>query len=356
MYKIDVIDQQVVDNYANSMANRLKPIIDDYLNGQALIVPVDNQDIQVVVINGSLTHKVLTLLSDLENLKKLLKLNFSGQYKFIQSLHKSTTPDKVIFKKLGKTTYQKHYNGQSPFIDHFNEIIYDIFVIKGYEQLLDKDLFIQNTHLKICPYCGNDRIIESKRSKNEIDHFLPKRKYPFFALSYFNLIPSCHFCNRADHKGQLSPIDEFAKGRIIRNPYAFNPDIVRFHLDIADINVYEPENFRVVVGFIDKRFLDGYDRFFDVCDRYADNNQEASEDYTKLMDFKADFFYDEMNVDRTWLQKAYRAVLGYSPGSDTPYIKEKYRMRTDVFKQLNKLRQPGAYYVKGYGNNAIELE
>ena len=33
------------------------------------------------------------------------------------------------------------------------------------------------------------------KSKKQIDHFFPKRKYPFLALCYYNLIPSCDICN-----------------------------------------------------------------------------------------------------------------------------------------------------------------
>ena len=29
----------------------------------------------------------------------------------------------------------------------------------------------------------------------EIDHFFPKSRYPYLALSLFNLIPVCHYCN-----------------------------------------------------------------------------------------------------------------------------------------------------------------
>jgi hypothetical protein len=36
---------------------------------------------------------------------------------------------------------------------------------------------------------------KSKELMPEIDHFYPKDKYPFLAVSFFNLIPSCLTCN-----------------------------------------------------------------------------------------------------------------------------------------------------------------
>lgn len=357
MYRIDTAAPNVVDAYADDMAGKLKPIIDDYLVRQReLVIPVDGQDIHVAVLKGCLTYKILTVLSDLEKLKKFLKMGVKSQYRLVEGLKRDSTPDDLIFKKLGLTTYKRHFKRNPAIIDHFNEIMYNIFVTNGYDAHVNTTQFISNSGLEICPYCGNEKVQESNRTKTELDHFLPKRKYPLFAVCYYNLIPSCDFCNKADHKGQLSPIDEINNGLNVQNPYIFNPSIVRFHLGITDANVYEPENFSVVVGFSEKAFLDGYDRFFDICGRYAANDQEVAEDYMRLMDFKADHFYDEMNVDKEWLKKAYRAVMGYAPNSDHPHLKVRHRMRRDIFAQLNKLRKPAAYYIKGSGNNTVALE
>jgi hypothetical protein len=34
-----------------------------------------------------------------------------------------------------------------------------------------------------------------KFTRPEFDHWFPKSKYPLLALSFYNLIPSCHICN-----------------------------------------------------------------------------------------------------------------------------------------------------------------
>ncbi|WP_226602989.1 hypothetical protein [Bacillus cereus] len=53
--------------------------------------------------------------------------------------------------------------------------------------------------LNVCPYC-NRQYISAYYSKNgktrgDLDHFFPKKKYPYLALSFYNLIPSCKVCN-----------------------------------------------------------------------------------------------------------------------------------------------------------------
>ncbi len=52
-----------------------------------------------------------------------------------------------------------------------------------------------------CPYCNRTYITtlgedKAKFSRPDFDHFLPKSVYPYFRLSFFNLIPSCVICNR----------------------------------------------------------------------------------------------------------------------------------------------------------------
>ncbi|AZF47911.1 HNH endonuclease [Pseudomonas sp. R2-7-07] len=53
----------------------------------------------------------------------------------------------------------------------------------------------------MCPYCQQSlavTIYKDKKSKSlrpTLDHFYPKHKYPYLALSLYNLIPSCHPCN-----------------------------------------------------------------------------------------------------------------------------------------------------------------
>ncbi|KAA9038630.1 hypothetical protein FW778_13845 [Ginsengibacter hankyongi] len=54
--------------------------------------------------------------------------------------------------------------------------------------------------ITVCPYCnrtytfllGNDSI---KGTRFEYDHFFSKSAYPYLALSFYNLVPSCHVCN-----------------------------------------------------------------------------------------------------------------------------------------------------------------
>lgn len=62
-----------------------------------------------------------------------------------------------------------------------------------------------------CAYCNDNMLsIVVVNSESvaylELDHFLCKSQHPYFAISFFNLIPSCHACNAIDKGNKLFSI------------------------------------------------------------------------------------------------------------------------------------------------------
>lgn len=53
--------------------------------------------------------------------------------------------------------------------------------------------------LTVCPYCNRNYIhtyfSKDGKVRAQLDHFLPKSKYPYLSASFYNLIPSCSVCN-----------------------------------------------------------------------------------------------------------------------------------------------------------------
>lgn len=91
-----------------------------------------------------------------------------------------------------------------------------------------------------CPYCNIQEIQFIKREVNrksqrvieyqalfDLDHFLLKSKYPYFSLSFFNLIPCCAVCN-----SRIRGSKDFFIGKNY-HPYNDNFDeICRFKIDV----------------------------------------------------------------------------------------------------------------------------
>lgn len=56
---------------------------------------------------------------------------------------------------------------------------------------------LKKLRVVVCPYCNRDYINSRGNSFGaNFDHFFDKDDFPFFALSLYNLVPSCATCNR----------------------------------------------------------------------------------------------------------------------------------------------------------------
>ena len=107
-----------------------------------------------------------------------------------------------------------------------------LFVKNGYNKLTDKSQFYDATDIHVCPYCNVTEIWPIKEKgrkdtvKGELDHFYSKDSYPHLALSVYNLVPSCPFCN---HGKRNMPSAKLV------NPYMLkSADDARFRMDIKD--------------------------------------------------------------------------------------------------------------------------
>lgn len=83
-----------------------------------------------------------------------------------------------------------------------NEFINALVKLFDYDTKIDKVDFAKNLKLISCPYCNREYIFKFyDKTKTELrtiahlDHFYSQKDYPFLALSFYNLIPSCSICN-----------------------------------------------------------------------------------------------------------------------------------------------------------------
>jgi len=100
-----------------------------------------------------------------------------------------------------ETSYQKYNEkGESGALSDFNihndilgiitvdnmKFLYKKMSTKGQPARVHYDKIIHSS--KICPICGY-------RTSGTLDHYLPKTKFPIFAVNPLNLVPCCRDCN-----------------------------------------------------------------------------------------------------------------------------------------------------------------
>lgn len=66
--------------------------------------------------------------------------------------------------------------------------------------------YMERLNVRTCPYCNRQYTFTIRRERKgafctrpEFDHFYDKSDYPLLALTFFNLVPSCHECNHGKH-------------------------------------------------------------------------------------------------------------------------------------------------------------
>ncbi len=59
-------------------------------------------------------------------------------------------------------------------------------------------LQLKEMNITVCPYCNRQYVftVQSGKVRAQLDHYYPKSRYPYLALSLYNMIPCCSICNR----------------------------------------------------------------------------------------------------------------------------------------------------------------
>lgn len=125
----------------------------------------------------SLNDKSFVLASP-QTIKKWLPINKT----------KGKARVKVKAKELFASLMEKLYNAFFQFkIDKEEQTV-------GY-------WLVDRLKIRVCPYCNRNYTFTVAKTKSpkvraQFDHFFPKKKFPMFALCFYNLIPACPICNK----------------------------------------------------------------------------------------------------------------------------------------------------------------
>lgn len=174
---------------------------------------------------------------------------------------------------------------------------------------------LRNEHgLLFCPYCGE----EVKPST--LDHYLPKEKFPEYAICLENLVPMCTKCQGKDAKGDkvldennykyfLHPyyegIEEFLVLTIA--PPFDNPDFILNLKPLDDKYEYQQLSRHVVELNIYERFLSFVKSLHLNLLKLSKKNRVTG----KAMNSKIEIYLEEREIksSNTWGAIYYRSVL-----------------------------------------------
>ncbi len=94
--------------------------------------------------------------------------------------------------------------------------------------------FTENFNFRTCFYCNKDFIANFEKEKQnlvstfQLDHFYDKDTYPYLALSFYNLIPSCPTCNSSKVKGTYNTFTRDNRMKEFKNETCIAPNSENF--------------------------------------------------------------------------------------------------------------------------------
>lgn len=161
----------------------------------------------------TLKHKIIDDLSQFRN-----SIVLPGQERFVYYLDMIINNFDVLITlfplpKAGNFTNSLSLSQVKGSVMVYGDSDVSIIVEKDFSKELVKALnydiirncvypeFITELGIKTCVYCNAQYAVTLKKDKEyhnsyTIDHFLNKDEFPCYAISFFNLIPSCDQCNR----------------------------------------------------------------------------------------------------------------------------------------------------------------
>lgn len=201
--------------------------------------------------------------------------------------------------------------------------------------------YVVKLGIKTCVYCNTQYALtideegEEPAAFYELDHAWPKAKYPFLAISFFNLQPCCGPCNkRKSDKGKPYSI-------YVEEPTKTSVQFSIENESLADyILTHNRDNLLIQVSTDDTVLSELYDKI-GVRRRYAKLNDEAEEMIWKAKIYNEAYFkqfyiaYGRESLNaRTNL---YRLLYGIYDGEEKVYSRPLTKMKQDIAKQLKML-------------------
>ena len=204
--------------------------------------------------------------------------------------------------------------------------------------------------IKVCVYCNANYIVsvdvagEGIKARYEVDHFLPKSKYPFLSTSFFNFQPSCPFCNRWKWKNE-SIFNLYTEDKTVNiNPFIFslssksislyktsyNCDELEIIVDSAEVKTINGNSIKLI---------DNHDEVFHINDLYKSFKDEAEEILIKHL-FNTKSYLDQIcsnilsNAVTLSDKEAFRLVYGFYLEEENIHKRPLTKMKQDIAKQL----------------------
>lgn len=307
-YDNSVLKNSFETNYVNLLKKRAEVIIKELNNFSSEQSLYDVCNNRLNVLFSKYGHIISEIPDSFEKLLLLSPLSMAKIYiKFCNDSKFKTD----IFQLFGTILRKGKTQNGKKFFEHLL-LDYDYFadyIAKFIMTNENSDLYTINT----CFYCNRAYINSYEVSKAckkrqfDLDHFIPKKVCPLFAISLYNFIPSCQICNSrvkgnvVYYNGVPNP---FILERLFPTSKNYNFDnSLKFHI-IPCKKIYEgktnsfleykeiPDSFKIEFEHKDS-LSDYYEKEslgFDIINRYNHHKREFLSYIDKARKYPPSYF------------------------------------------------------------------
>ncbi|MDQ7961261.1 hypothetical protein [Flavobacterium lindanitolerans] len=215
------------------------------------------------------------------------------------------------------------------------------FIKTGYENWFQKKyskIFLDKLNRDTCTYCNRNYTLNlvDSRTRAELDHWFPKEKYPLFALSFFNLIPSCHSCNHI--KGSPNINWEEALNDYV-HPYLIEKDQnFKFGFNYgASLNDYKVE-----ISVVKNSKMEKTLKANNLKEIYSSSSNKELKDLIELK-YKYSDNYIDILINKTFNgllteEEIYRMVFGIEITEENYHKRPFSKFKHDIIEELKKIK------------------
>lgn len=202
---------------------------------------------------------------------------------------------------------------------------------KYYEEHLD---------VRSCVYC-NAQPARSGKTKlfYSIDHYRPQSKFPFLCTSFFNLIPSCIYCNDAkdDKKVDFEFYTEDEKVAPCK-PFRFWIE----HLDLSDTRDYKTYDIQLRNSDLSRGGLaEKHSSDFNLSDMYNGCKDVVEQVIWNYRELAGEAYKADKPAEFIEKNKLFRTILGLKTTDINIHTEELKKLKLDLAMQLHLVDKNG---------------
>ena len=200
--------------------------------------------------------------------------------------------------------------------------------------------------IRSCVYCNAQFAVSAKKGKTDrgkvfrstytLDHWKPKSKYPYMAVSFYNLYPCCSPCNQTKSYKD-SYWDLYCKPGEDINPYLFkieDDSLLNYEFD------WDAE--KLEIQFLDKNtglIPMGYDDYFHIRKLYANFKGEVEEVIWRKRTYSEAMLeaMKESSLYRVRPEEIHRFIYGYYENEKDILKRPLAKLLQDVGRQMDNI-------------------